>query len=119
MVVLGFVLGFVPRRAQGTLGAVFCSGGEAGGDALLSCVCGFGSSPVTADKPLTLAGPAAAFAAVADGNGILMELPQALLGPWVVLWVCSSTVWLWAGRICSLSRAYWGSPRVCFAGKSV
>lgn len=45
--------------------------------ALLSCACGFGMSLVTADEPLALAGPPAAFA---DGNGGSDGTPQTLLG---------------------------------------
>lgn len=69
--------GFFGAQIVGVLGVM----------ALLSCVCGFGRSPITAAKPLALAGPPAAFAAVTDGNGLLMVLPPAVLGP-SRCWVC-------------------------------
>lgn len=102
-----------------SLGLRLCGGrrGDLGVLALLSCVCGFGRSPVTADKPLALADPPAAFAAMADGNGGFSGTSPNSAGVQPLMGVC--TVCLWAGRVCSLSRDYWGCPGVCFAGKRV
>lgn len=77
-----------------SLGLRLCGGrrGDLGVLALLSCVCGFGRSPVTADKPLALADPPAAFAAVADGNGGFSGTSPNSAGVQPLMGVCSWVV---------------------------